>query len=151
MCNRVFAVFCCGRLGVFFFPKRNQKLTEQRQLKYIKIFLKLFQICCGCFSSVLMHWKRRCLQENTTNFSLIYWGTEAAALVLRGSEIVCVMVKHTYKVKKLMEMYYRACDTLTFFKFTSGNVCVDSRHSENIPFRAKVNIQSCNMTYKASC
>lgn len=135
-----------------FFPKRNQKLTWQRQLKYVKIFLQLFQICCECFSSALMNWKRSCLQEHKTNFSLIYRSNEAAVQLLRRvSEAVYVMVKHTYKVKKLMETYYRLCAKLTFFKFMSRSVYVDSRHSENIHFREKVNIQGCNRAYKVSC
>jgi len=61
------------------------------------------------------------------------------------------MVKHIQKARKLMEMCYRMHDKITFFKFTSRNVCVDFRHSENTHFREKVCIQSCNMTYKVSC
>lgn len=33
----------------------------------------------------------------------------------------------------------------------SENVCVDSRHSEDIPFREKFNIRQCNMIEKVSC
>lgn len=54
-----------------------------------------------------MNWKKRCLPEKKINFSLIYQGNEAAVLLMgKGSEAVYLIVKHTYKVNKLMEIYY---------------------------------------------
>lgn len=74
--------------------------------------------------------------EEETNFSLICLDNEAADLLMtRDPETDWVVVKHAYKIKKLMEINYRECEKLTFFKFMSENVCVDPRHSENIPLK----------------